>query len=688
MPPTFWRVPAALIAVTCFSPALAACQKGAKSLKFAGVGVIQASSIEEEGEDSKVLRDACFDFSGWTFKSTELRADSTGFQADATSLTALGGQGSVEGLSFTIDDNSLNVENLRFEFGSTFKLEGFPYAGQYVMQAESGSLTDFRFDLENVIFDETVTLGPISTPWRRIKAKRALLADNNATLVDAQLAYLVFTIRGALAVQGNNQLGVTRSDVVIGRNRDADELGFSADRFTLDEENIVHLENATFRAFGTNLFTLPEFEYDPLEPLPVVLGYGPGVTAGVSNLRIGPKRDGIRVTLIGHNVLDASGNVQFGVTWTQPAYRLSISQAKNTTSTLTSTVLGSFSGTNTTGWIYNFNFDLGRNLLALDKPTGARAYQIARIGAAFEQPISFSISGISNTFKLRESLEIGEVAQEELQDIPAKRNPKQPHTMGQLVGFATGNLEFSYTGSALGIGWNAKAGINAYEFTPGTNYRPDPTFTSRFAFDAGISYNIPGVFSSSLTFLHRQPLVNTYAEAISTDKAPTAASTGFIRRLSPEDYTFLNFSTRLTTSTFLGIPPAGYAGLTLENPSAAIIINSNLRNISKANNKGFTIDKVLTVQKIELAFDIGVYDGQTFIDTLDRPAAAPILTISPFVKYDFAFTPGYQLGQYGLNFTVYSASLGLTLGTTYERRSKQGGTYTDSWSLNLGFRLR
>jgi hypothetical protein len=683
MPPTFWRVPAALIAVTCFSPALAACQKGAKSLKFAGVGVIQASSIEDEGEDSKVLRDACFDFSGWTFKSTELRADSTGFQADATSLAALGGQGSVEGLSFTIDDNTLNVENLRFEFGSTFKLEGFPYAGQYVMQAESGSLSDFRFDLENVIFDETVTLGPISTPWRRIKAKRALLADNNATLVDAQLAYLVFTIRGALAVQGNNQLGVTRSDVVIGRNRDADELGFSADRFTLDEENIVHLENATFRVFGTNLFTLPEFEYDPLEPLPVVLGYGPGVTAGVSNFRIGPKRDGLRVTLIGHNILDASGNLQFGVTWTQPAYRLSISQAKNTTAALTSTVIGTFGGTNTTGWIYNFGFNLGRNLLGLDKPVGERGYEFARIGAAFEQPFGINLSGISNTIKLRESLEIGQAWQE----TSAKPVASEPRSLSQFVGFATANLEAGYTGSTNGLTWNAKAGINAYGYTPGTN-QPYAIFTSRFAFDAGINYLIPGVFSAGLNFIHRQPVANAYADGYLTGGLKSAPSVGFIRRQPVEDSTNLNFSTRLTTSTFLGIPPAGYAGLTLENPSAAITINSNLRNLSKAADPNFTIDKVLTTQKIELGFDIGIYNGETFIDTLDRPAAAPILTLSPFVKYDFAFTPGYQLGQYGLNFTVYSASLGLTLGTTYERRTKLGGSATDSWSLNLGFRLR
>jgi hypothetical protein len=89
-----------------------------------------------------------------------------------------------------------------------------------------------------------------------------------------------------------------------------------------------------------------------------------------------------------------------------------------------------------------------------------------------------------------------------------------------------------------------------------------------------------------------------------------------------------------------------------------------------------------------LGVDISVYDGQTFIDTLDRPAAAPILTLSPSVKYDFSFAPGYQLGQYGLNFTVYTASLGFTLGTTYERRTRMNGSATDSWALNLGFRLR
>ncbi len=675
MPPTLWRVPAALIAVSCFSPALAACQKGAKSLKFEGVGVIQASSIEEEGEDSKVLRDACFDFSGWTFKSTELRADSTGFQADATSLSALGGQGSVEGLSFTIDDNTLNVENLRFEFGSTFRLQGFPYAGQYVMQAESGSLTDFRFDLENVIFDETVTLGPISTPWRRIKAKRALLADNNATLVDAQLAYLVFTIKGALAVQGNNQLGVTRSNVVIGRNRDADELGFSADRFTLDEENIVHLENATFRAFGTNLFNLPEFEFDPLEPLPLVLNYGPGVTAGVSNLRIGPKRDGLRVTLVGHNVLDpaGSGSLQFGVNWTQPAYRLSVSQAKG----LTSTIAGSFAGTNTTGWIYSFGLNLGRNLLDPGKQIGLGAGEFARIGLAFEQPLSFPISGISNTFKLRESLELGQAWQEE----SVKPVATEPRSLAQFVGFATTNLEAGYTGSTNGLSWNAKAGINAFGYTPG-NQQPYALFTSRFALDAGINYSIPGVFSTGLTFTHRLPVANSYAYGYFTNGLPTAPTIGFIRRMGIEDSTNLNFTARLTTSTFLGIPPAGYAGLTLENPSAALTFNMDMRKL----NLG--VGTALRTQKVELGVDISVYDGQTFIDTLDRPAAAPILTLSPSVKYDFSFAPGYQLGQYGLNFTVYSASLGLTLGTTYERRTRMNGSATDSWSLNLGFRLR
>ena len=675
---TFWRVPAALIVVTCFSPALAACQKGAKSLKFAGVGTIQASSIEGD-DDGRVLQNACFDFSGWTFQSTELRLDPSGFDANETTITSLGGKGSVDGLSFSVDENTLDVQNLRFEFGSTFRLQGFPYAGQYVMQAESGSLTDYRFDLENVIFDETVTLGPISTPWRRIKAKRALLADNNATLVEPQLAYLVFTIRGALAVEGNEQLGVTRSDVVIGRNRDADELGFSAERFSLDNEGIVRLENATFRAFGTNLFNLPEFEFDPLEPLPVVLGYGPGVTAGVNNLRIGAKRDGVRVTLIGHNVFDATGSLQFGLNWTQPEYRLGVSQAKG----LTSTVAGSFAGTNTTGWIYSFGLNLGRNLLDPGKQIGLGAGEVARIGLAFEQPISFPISGVSNTFKLRESLELGQAWQEE----SIKPVANEPRTLAQFVGFATTNLEAGYTGSTNGVAWNAKAGINAFEYTPGNN-RPAPTFTSRFAFDAGINYNIPGVFLTSLTFVHRQPVANTYADTYSTAGKPTSPALGLIRRIGLEDSTNLNFTTRLTTSTFLGIPAAGYAGLTLENPSAAITINSNLRNIGKANDKGFTIDKVLTVQKIELGFDIGVYNGETFIDTLDRPAAAPILTLSPFVKYDFAFTPGYQLGQYGLNFTVYSASLGFTLGTTYERRTKINGSASDSWSLNLGFRLR
>jgi hypothetical protein len=674
MAQTFWRVPAALIAVTCFSPALAACQKGAKSLKFEGVGVIQASSIEGD-DDGRILQDACFDFSGWTFQSTELRLDPTGFEADETTITSLGGKGSVESLTFSVDENTLNIQNLRFEFGSTFRLKGFPYTGQYTMQAESGSLSDFRFDLESVIFDETVTLGPISTPWRRIKAKRALLADNNATLVEPQLAYLVFTIRGALAVEDNDQLGVTRSNVVIGRNRDADELGFSADRFTLDNEGIVHLENATFRAFGTNLFNLPEFEFDPLEPIPVVLGYGPGVTAGVNNLRIGPKRDGLRVTLVGHNVFDpaGSGSLQFGVNWTQPAYRLSVSQAKG----LNSTIAGSFTGTNTTGWIYNFGFNLGRNLLDPGKQIGLGAGEVARIGLAFEQPLSFPISGISNTFKLRESLELGQAWQEE----STKPEKSEPRSLAQFVGFATTNLEAGYTGSTNGVSWSAKAGINAFEYTPGNN-RPAPTFTSRLAVDAGINYNIPGVFSTGLTFAHRQPLANTYAETYLTNGKPTSPTIGFIRRFGVEDSTNLNFTARLTTSTFLGIPPAGYAGLTLENPSAALTFNMDMRKL----NLG--VGTALRTQKIELGVDISVYDGQTFIDTLDRPAAAPILTLSPSVKYDFSFAPGYQLGQYGLNFTVYTASLGFTLGTTYERRTRMNGFATDSWSLNLGFRLR
>jgi hypothetical protein len=680
MPPTYWRVPIALFAVTCFSPALAACQKGAKSLKFAGVGTIQASSIEGD-DDGRVLQDACFDFSGWTFQSTELRLDPNGFDADQTTITSPGAKGSVETLSFSVDENTLNIQNLRFEFGSSFKLQGFPYTGQYVMQAESGTLSDFRFDLNNAIFDQTVTVGPLSVPARRIKAKRALLADNTATLVDMELAapYLGFTIRGALSVEGNTQLGVTRSNIVIGRNRDADELGFTADRFTLDQEGTVRLENATFRAFGMNLFNLPEFEFDPLEPIPVVLGYGPGVTAGVNNLRIGPKRDGLRVTLIGHNVLDSTGSLQFGVTWTQPAFRLTVAQAKGITSPITAL----FSSRNTTGFTYGFALNLGRNLLDPGKPLGERAGEGANVGYALEQPTSLSVSGVSNTFKLRESLEVGQLWQEE----SAKPVQSEPRSLTQFVGYGLANLEASYLGSTNGLSWNTKAGINAVGYTPSNN-QPYALFTSRFAFDAGINYSIPGVFSAGLTFAHRQPLANTYAYGYLTNGLTSALSVGLIRRLPVEDSTTLNFTTRLTTSTFLGIPPAGYAGLTLENPSAAITINSNLRNLAKAADKDFTVDKVLTVQKVELGFDISIYDGQTFIDTLDRPAAAPILTLSPFMKYDFAFTPGYQLGQYGLNFTVYTASLGFTLGTTYERRTKLGGNFSDSWSLNLGFRLR
>ena len=653
--------------VLLFGQAIAACPNNpdADTLEIDGIGAIQAGSIASD-DAGQFLRNACFEYQGWTFAGPEFRATENGLEGKNVTLEAPGGKGTLAALGFQTGENSVVFQDLHLELTPGFQLQGFPFVGRYRLSAEMGSLNVERFELNAAIFDEFGESGQLT---RRIRAKRAILNDDTATLFDAEIAQTSFSIRGALIVQANQQVGVLRGDAILGRNRDADEIAVQAERTTIDEEGIIHLENATPRVFGVRLFALPNLEYDPNEPFPFVFEPTSGAF-GVSNLRIGKKRDGVRVGLMVHDLFTGPLALSFGISWTQPNWRLALSQPKGDASN--DTIQANVSGNVGTNWSYGLILNSGRNLLNFDQPRGERGFELLRGGYALEQAASENILEVLHNYKLRGVLEVGQVWQEASQNP----NPNLPHTLAQLAGYAAASLGAEFDASAYGFTWEARANLNAYEFTPSLSdaSRPDPTFTSSLSFDAGLRYATDW-FSAGVNFAYRQPLENTYARTYGVNAT-------FIRRFGLEEYTRSGLFVRLGPS--LESPAPGYAGVAVAQPALGLTIELDARRLDRAREN-------CRVCKLEGSLEINFFDGHPFIDTFDRPLALPIMTLTPFVRYDFAsILAGYQTGQYGANLTVYTASLGLTLGVSYETRITFEGLPVAGGGLgfNFAFKLR
>jgi hypothetical protein len=661
-----------IMLVFTLGQAIAACPNNpdADTLEVDGIGVIQAQSIGSD-DAGQVLRNACLEYRAWTLTGPEFRVNGNVLEAKTVTLNANGSNGTIASLK-SRETGAIEFQGLHLELAAGFQLEGFPFVGRYVVDAESGVLDGPRFDLNGAIFEE---FAPSGQPARRIKAKRALLGDNTATLFEASVAQSQFTIRGAIIVQANLQIGATRSDGALGRNRDSDEISVRSDRAVTDEEGIIHLENAEVRLFGVSLPIIPDLEYDPSDGNPVVFGVGPGLTLGFQNVRLGKKRDGVRVGLVGIDLFTAKPTASFGISWTQPGFVLGISQAKN------DSVVASFSSTASTGLFYGINFNLGRNLLDFSNPIGERGFEKAQVGYAFEQQFVLPKDAADPSvqrFKMRQVAEIGEIWQEDAATVTSA-----PNTRSQFVIYGGLNLSAAYDGNTYdargyGFGWDANASINAVEYSPSlsNDSRPAATFTSSAAIGLGARYKSE-FFSIGVAFNHRQPVANTYAETYTP-----GVNSSFIRRLLLEDYTTAALGVRLGGS--LGTPEPGYGGLSIDNPYLTLGLELDLRKLDKPNNDYFK------VYKIGAGFDINIYDGRAFIDNFDRRLALPVVTLSPFARYDFAFTPGYQVGQYGADLTLYTASLGFTFSLSYETRLKLNGSFADGggFGFGFGFKLR
>jgi hypothetical protein len=660
-----------IVIVLSFGRALAACPNNpdADTLEIDGIGLIQVGSIASD-DAGQFLRNACFEYQGWTFTGPEFRAGENGLEGQNVTLEAAGGKGTVAALGFLTGENSVAFQDLRLELTPGFQLQGFPFVGRYRLSAETGSLNAARFELNNAIFDEFSESGQ---PTRRIRAKRAILNDDTATLFDAEIAQASFSIRGALIVQANQQIGVLRGDAILGRNRDADEIGVQAEHTTIDEEGIIHLENATPRIFGVKLFALPNLEYDPNEPFPFVFAPTSG-TFGVNNFRIGKKRDGVRVGLVVHDLFTGPLALSFGISWTQQNWRLALFQPKGDANN--DTIQANVSGNVGTNWSYGLILNSGRNLLNFDQPRGERGFEWLRGDYALECAASENILDVPHNYKLRGVLEIGQVWQE----ASHNPNPNLPHTLSQLAGYAAVAFGAGFDANSAGFTWEARANLNAYEFTPSLSdaSRPDPTFTSSLGFDAGLKYAAVGLgagFSAGVNFAYRQPLENTYARTYGVNAT-------FIRRFGLEEYTRTGLFVRLGPS--LESPEPGYAGVALAQPALGLTIELDARQLDQAKAN-------CRVCKLEGSVEINFFDGHPFIDTFDRPLALPIVTLTPFVRYDFAsILAGYQTGQYGANLTLYTASLGFTLGVSYETRITFEGAPAAGGGLgfNFAFKLR
>ena len=125
--------------VLFFGQAFAACPNNpdADTLEIDGIGVIQAASIASD-DAGQFLRNACFEYQGWTFSGPEFRAGENGLEGKNVTLEAAGGKGTVAALGFQTSENRVVFQDLRLELMPGFQLQGFPFVGRYTLTAEMG----------------------------------------------------------------------------------------------------------------------------------------------------------------------------------------------------------------------------------------------------------------------------------------------------------------------------------------------------------------------------------------------------------------------------------------------------------------------------------------------------------------------------------------------------------------------
>ena len=609
---------------------------GGDQLTVEGVGVVQAESLDSENGTTKFIN-GCFEQSGWALEAPILSLDeaTNTLTAQNAKIRAQGAKGTVK--NFVAKEENINLETLVLTIDANFKKSGLP-SGTYNIKASRGVLQGEDLTLEQAVFDK---LGAGGQLLQRYTTGSAVLKNDTLIVTGLRNATTNILVN---ATDATVQDGTTTAQTVngsLGRVSSNSDVTFSAKQAISSSNDVIVLKDVDFKIFGVQIH-FDSYTYDPEVPfeIPLVIGYGDGLTIGFLDLRILKREEG-KLTIIGNNLFSSN------------------------TATKASLVLF-FRGI-TDGWSYFVGQDFItatypdlRGYLERDPFTGftllgnyysgqrigtdtvTRASAEARVGYAFGTRFDTEFGG----FTLRSKLEVGYVWQEQDPAIVQPAPPKPPIVVAQIAQrqeqpFLRLMPTIAWSKTLAGFTFSVGAGLNAtaYPFLdPGIASLKESQFILNANANFNASYAVKigaqnwGSISSGISWLE------VYGKNI-------------ISRYAVTPITQLSFGVAFTPP--IGkVPALGFQGINFINPRLGLNLLLDLRLVSANSPQPFIN------QAVRASFDLDFYDGVVLIDNFDQPFQTPYLSLTPTVSYDFVT----QYGEFGSSITLYSSSFGYMFG--------------------------
>ena len=558
------------------------CPRDADVLTVEGVGTIYSSGGYEISDASSVFNGACLERDGWLIRFPVLtvvgEGDAAKLSADTATLETDGATAQVVKVGGTA--KQLNFGAVTLNLSQQYALTGLP-RGAYRANAASGTLSDATLRLEALTLDRLRDARAIE----RYGAATLELNGGNATLTGLRFLTGNFAVSAATGSSDDAGLRVAAVTGIFGRNSSGSELTFSASGALRLPSGAFQLGNAKVALFGINL-SLGNVIYDPSCPpeLPLVLSPGLGLTIGVDNMRVGCDGDA-RVTLIGHDLFSASRGFTGFLTAKQGTVSLFVGQRRKETAKIDLSSLPEI------GFGAQLILDSGLNLeqtLETERFLELRG----QVSTAFEN------LGV----RLTPRLEAGVSGQ------------SRSSTPDALLPFARGYLGLS-SGWGLGVLRLSTALTSSYTFYGDGSSAANGT--ARFGLDLALDG-----LSAGVALRYGQQFVI----------APIARHN--LTNLTRLDAN-LRFAPRIDA------PPLGYAGLRLEQPVFAVVLEYDLRTT------------VFLKQAVDLSARAAWYNALILTDHLGNVFQTPAFALTLSANYDFI----PQTGEYGGVFSLYGQAL-------------------------------
>ncbi len=558
------------------------CPSDADVLTVEGVGTIYSSGGYEISDASSIFNEACLERDGWLIRFPVLTVVGEGqaatLRADTATLETDGATAQVVKVGGTA--KQLNFGAVTLNLSEQYALTGLP-RGAYRANAASGTLSDATLRLEALTLDRLRDARAIE----RYSAATLELNGGNATLTALRFLTSNFAVSAATGSSDDAGLRVAAVTGIFGRNATGSELTFSASSALRLPSGAFQLSGASVALFGISL-PLGNVIYDPSCPpeLPLVLSPGVGLTIGVDNMRVGCDGDA-RVTLIGHDLFSASRGFTGFLTAKQGTASLFVGQRRKETAKIDLSSLPEI------GFGAQFIIDSGLNLeqtLETERFLELRG----QVSTAFE---NFGV-------RLTPRLEAGAAGQS---------RSSRPDA---LLPFARGYLGLS-SGWELGVLRLSTALTSSYTFYGDGSSAAGGT--ARVALD----FALDGLSAGVALRYGQQFVIAPIARHNLTDLTRLDANLRFAPRIDA--------------------PARGYAGLRLEQPVFAIVLEYDLRTT------------LFLKQAVNLSARAAWYDGVILSDHFGNAFQTPAFALTLSANYDFI----PQTGEFGGVFALYGQAL-------------------------------